>query len=130
MKAISQAARAILSRLTAGLNVPGDSRKLDNAPGTYMPLCVECIAPDFYSLAHYGEQNGDAMRDPDVVIWVPPMVGEAYPVSFRNDYAGVDNEYVEFDEDHKVVGLDVDGQEDLASFCATWFDNLVEQQGV
>jgi len=34
-----------------------------------MYLCIEMIAPGYVSLAHYGQQNGDAMRDPDVILW-------------------------------------------------------------
>jgi hypothetical protein len=129
MKSISQKARAILSRLIAGLDNPGDAKKLDNAPGAYMALCVECIAPWFYSLAHYGEQNGDAMRDPDIVIWVHPTSGDAYPCSYRNDYAGVDREYVEF-EGGIPARVAARAQADLASFCNTWLHNLAAQQGV
>ena len=128
MKPINQKARAILTKLLEGIAEPGDSRKLNNAPKTYMALCVECIAPQMFSLAHYGEQNGDPMRDPDVVLWIAPS-GEAFPVSFRNDYAGVDNEYVEFEEG-APVRVDKRQQADLADFCATWFNNLAEQQGV
>jgi len=40
--------------------------------GGFMPLCIEAIGTGprglpMISVAHYGEQNGDAMRDPDMV---------------------------------------------------------------
>lgn len=42
--------------------------KIDNSDGTYMPVYLELIGRidnyNFFSLAHYGQQNGDAMRDP------------------------------------------------------------------
>ncbi|MBS0155196.1 MAG: hypothetical protein JSS38_11410, partial [Nitrospira sp.] len=64
-------------------------------PG-YLPLSVEEIgcSGDGYrlvSLCHYGEQNGDLMRDPDIVFLfhnVPDGMA-AEPVSFRNDYLGI-----------------------------------------
>ncbi len=49
---------------------PGLSLKIDNPP--YMPLVIEamdesgpCGLPAL-SVAHYGEQNGDLMRDPEM----------------------------------------------------------------
>ena len=45
--------------------------KIDNSDGTYMPVYIELIGRidkyDFFSLAHYGQQNGDAMRDRNAV---------------------------------------------------------------
>ena len=46
--------------------------KIDNSDGTYMPVYIELIGRidnyNFFSLAHYGQQNGDAMRDPRNVV--------------------------------------------------------------
>ena len=93
-----------------------------------MALCVECIGPGFYSLAHYGLQNGDPMRDPDVIVWRGPDEN-FYPVAFRNDYQGIDREYVEF-EGGKPVRIAPRAQADLASFCGTWMQNLKRQQEI
>lgn len=45
--------------------------KIDNSDGTYMPVYLELIGRidnyNFFSLAHYGQQNGDAMRDPEML---------------------------------------------------------------
>lgn len=45
--------------------------KIDNSDGTYMPVHIELIGRidnyNFFSLAHYGQQNGDAMRDPEML---------------------------------------------------------------
>ena len=128
MRPVNQRTKQILLSLIAGLDNPGDSRKLDNAPGAFMALCVECIGPRFYSLAHYGEQHGDAMRDPDVVFWIGPS-GDAFPIAFRNNYAGVDREYVEF-ENGAPVRIAPKAQADLAAFCGTWLRNVKAQQGL
>ncbi len=73
-------------------------------PG-YMPLSVEEIGSsgDGYrlvSLCHYGEQNGDLMRDPDVLFLFHnlPDGMAAEPVAFRNDYLGIVQEVYRYDE--------------------------------
>ena len=40
------------------------------------------------SVAHYGEQNGDLMRDPAMVFEVD-ATGNFHPVSFQQDNLGV-----------------------------------------
>lgn len=55
------------------------------APG-YMDLCIEALGYNdhegrpVYSVAHYGEQNGDLMRDPDVTMGVDREAGTVEPV--------------------------------------------------
>lgn len=62
----------------------------------YMPLSVEEIGVSqdghrLVSLCQYGEQNGDLMRDPDMVFLFHnlPDGTAAEPVSYRNDYLGI-----------------------------------------
>ena len=67
--------------------------KIDNPP--YMELVIEatdesgpCGLP-VLSVAHYGEQNGDAMRDPEMMFELEK--GENLnPFYWRNDYVGVE----------------------------------------
>lgn len=71
--------------------------KIENPP--YMALVIEatpepgpCGLPSI-SVAHYGEQNGDLMRDPEMCFELskPPLCGLAMSsFSFRNDYLGVE----------------------------------------
>lgn len=74
---------------------PGLYLKIDNPP--YMQLVIEamdesgpCGLPAV-SVAHYGEQNGDAMRDPEMCFELG-FAGGAHLSAFyyRNDYAGVE----------------------------------------
>ena len=127
MKAVSKPVQTFLARTIAGLEL-GEYRRWQ-APG-YMPLVLERIGADLFSLAHYGEQNGDLMRDPDVVFW-RGSDERYYPVSFRNDYTGTDVTCVEFeaaaDGTRRPVRLAVQRQRDLASFCSTWYRNIREQ---
>jgi hypothetical protein len=59
-------------------------------PG-YMRLVIEHIGTgprggELVSVAHYGEQNGDPMRDPEIVFEV--AAGQWHPVSIQQDYLG------------------------------------------
>ncbi|MDF0677467.1 MAG: hypothetical protein P0120_24485 [Nitrospira sp.] len=100
----------------------------------YMPLSVEEIGvnPDgqrLVSLCHYGEQNGDLMRDPDIVFLFHnvPDGAAAEPISFRNDYLGIVQEVYCYDEagtrTHVVPAL----KQDLKKFAGAWFATLREQ---
>ena len=135
MKSLSKHAEAVFRAAMARCGEAGHC-KIDGRPGTFMALCVERIGTvDYYgaifplwSFAHYGEQNGDAMRDPDVVMMDGDKLG-LYPVSFRNDYLGVDNESLVY-EDGRVTGHRPKMQASITSFCATWARNLKDQQGL
>jgi len=72
-------------------------------PG-YMPLSVEEIGSSgdgdrLVSLCHYGEQNGDLMRDPDIVFLFRNVSdgAPAEPVSFPNDYLGIVQDVYQYD---------------------------------
>jgi hypothetical protein len=69
--------------------------RIENPP--YMALVIEatgesgpCGLPAL-SVCHYGEQNGDAMRDPEMC-FERGFAGGAHPNPFywRNDYAGIE----------------------------------------
>jgi hypothetical protein len=70
---------------------------IENEP--WMRLVIEVLperGPDGHavvSVAHYGEQNSDAMRDPEMLFEVVEEAGrqpEFWPFYFRNDYAAVE----------------------------------------
>lgn len=100
----------------------------------YMPLSVEEIGIDgeghrLVSLCHYGEKNGDLMRDPDIVFLFQnsPHGLMAEPVSFRNDYLGLNHEVYRYDEHGKRTHLDTKLKLHLKEFAQNWFANLKEQ---
>jgi len=102
----------------------GKSLKLE--VDQFMDLSVEALAnyqqPEdsssytAVSLCHYGKQNGDMMRDPEVCFRIIPEAKEAIPCYFRNDYVGKE-EFIPFG--YRSKGLD--------QFCDVWFRNLKEQ---
>ena len=70
---------------------PGLFLKIANAP--YMDLVIEAIEEGpsglpAVSVTHYGEQNGDLMRDPEMCFELRD--GELDPWYYRNDYVGVE----------------------------------------
>ena len=100
----------------------------------YLPLSVEEIGSsgDGYrlvSLCHYGEQNGDLMRDPDLVFMVTdlPDGTAAEPMCYRNDYLGLSQEVYRYDEagrrSHVVPAL----KQELKEFARAWFATLRDQ---
>ncbi len=100
----------------------------------YMPLSVEEIGSSedgrrLVSLCQYGEQNGDLMRDPDIVFLfhnVPDGVA-AEPVSFRNDYLGIVQEVYRYDEAGKRTHVVPSLKQELKKFAQSWFANLKDQ---
>lgn len=82
----------------------------------YMDLVIEYLPDNHISLCHYGEQHGDAMRDPEVVFRLDREHKTAQPMYFRNDYLGIEQEVP---EGYRSKSLD--------SFCDTWFKNIHNQ---
>ena len=110
----------------------GPERSRRFLSGAYMPLSMENLGYTFhgrevYSIAHYGEQNGDLMRDPDMTVAVDHKAGTVDPLTWQNDYMG---KYFE------VYGTDEDGREvyrsrlraDLDRFLWQWLKNIQEQR--
>jgi hypothetical protein len=71
--------------------------KIENPP--YMELVIEAMDESgplglhSISVCHYGEQNGDAMRDPEMcfeIEWAEHGTVSLNPWYFRNDYLGLE----------------------------------------
>ena len=97
----------------------------------YMPLSLEHIGQSaegnrLIAISHTGEQNGDLMRDPEMVFELHAH-GMAEPLSFRNDYMGMMQEVYRYDDSGKKTHVNTRLKQDLTSFARTWFKNLKEQ---
>ena len=104
-----------------------------SVPG-YMPLSIEEIGTSreghrLVSLCQYGEQNGDLMRDCDLVFMVTDLPDgvAAEPVSFRNDYLGLSQEVYRYDETGRRTHVVSSLKQDLKEFARAWFVTLREQ---
>ena len=102
-------------------------------PG-YMPLSVEEIGSSgdghrLVSLCQYGEQNGDLMRDPDMVFLYHdfPDGMAAEPVSYRNDYLGIVQDVYWYDEASRRTHVLPTLKQELTEFAESWFANLKDQ---
>lgn len=100
----------------------------------YMPLSVECIGTSgeghkLVAIAHTGLQNGDVMFDPEMVFrfieWDGAQLAE--PISFRNDYIGLQQEVYRYDDQGKATHVDARLKAELKSFARLWFRNLKHQ---
>ena len=137
--------QTVLAHLTEGMDTVDDRRFYADG---FMPLNVETIGAINFngyparmvSVCHYGEQNGDLMRDPEVVFIDlgenPASAGTPefslikmrfIPVDFRNDYAGVWDRCVRFNEDDGDFEYNAEKVADLLKFVNLWMQNLVEQ---
>lgn len=98
-----------------------------------MDLCIEALGYNdhegrpVYSVAHYGEQNGDLMRDPDVTMGVDREAGTVEPLTYQNDYIGryweVYKDYV----DGKPTKYYPAMKKDLAAMVTAWAKNIKAQ---
>jgi hypothetical protein len=90
----------------------------------YEPLCIEVIGERLVSVAHYFEQHGDLVPDPEMVFctypdrqWVPVEITMA--IGRRRVASEV--------EDGRVARFSPREQADQAGFANVWARNLREQ---
>jgi len=116
----------------AGGFQPGKSISIENEP--WMRLAIEVLQESgptghlVVSVAHYGEQNSDLMRDPEMLFEVAEndRVAELRPFYFRNDYVGVEQWSRYRDEFGDLVCLPPRTRE-LEAFAKSWDRNLSSQ---
>ena len=84
----------------------------------YEDLVVEAIGGEEYSIAHYYDQNGDSMRDPEITFTIDRESRSIHPSSFLQDGIGV---YYETAEASPAMVRDLKG------FMVQWFTNIKNQ---
>lgn len=120
----------VYSLLSKLLN--GEFKNTRFAATGMMDVVVEVIVPHYglptYSIASYGQLNGDLMRDPDIELLEIDIDGEKalLPLSFRNDYLGLWQTTV--GEGGHVVTPLVDSI--LEYLIATWLPQIKESYQV
>lgn len=117
---------AFLESAGVDLSTPEGTAKLQSTG--YMDLTVEWWQEGGVtkvSVCHYGEQNGDLMRDPEVVFRFSKDLPQELPEYYRNDYLGIE-QYAIFWQEGKMMFYPR-LLKDLQSFARTWARNLKEQ---
>ena len=106
--------------------------KIDNTDEAYMPVYIEIIdRSETYkhiSLAHYGEQNGDMMRDPEMLFALHKETRQFIPYYYRNDYMGVEQYSVKWTDEGILLNRRL--QADHTTFANQWLRNIAAQQGI
>lgn len=124
MKAINQKAQKILENLVSKLE--NGYAKIDNSQGCFMPVVVEDIGGNMISVAHYFEQNGDLIPDPEMIFW-KGADGRFYPTYFKDVFG--ERESLYFNENGKPYAWN-SLQHDQATFAGQWMLNIKAQQGL
>lgn len=126
---VASHAASVLDELTRDLAL-GEHRKIDRSPG-FMAVVVEHLEQreigSLYSVAHYFEQNGDLVADPDVV-FLRRGHGLWTPVSIQAPLGGY-RVVVRIREDGRVE-VDGRGQRELVRYANMWMKNVAAQQGI
>jgi len=132
MRPINKKAQAVMDRLTANLTHENSHTQIDtNGPDSgIMAVVVElvgdCRFGDIFSVAHYYEQNGDLMADPEMT-FLKAETGRYFPLSITMHGMGVYREGVSF-EDGEPRYVDEREQRDEAIFAGGWMENIKQQQ--
>ena len=90
--------------------------KLESDLG-FMTLSLDKIGSNSVAMAHYYEQNGDLMVDPEIVFDIDSKNKTLTAVSYQQDGMGI----------YKTYEQDSDEQDNCNSFVDTWFNNISTQ---
>ena len=133
MKSLNTKATMIIQKLYEAMSDPkyrqdedGNYAKINNNPNL-MPVIIEKVGHlkgygEIISIAHYGEQNGDLMADPEMTFTI--VDGKYYPISFKNDYVGLYQEVFSYDEAGKPELIDIKLQSNLTDFANEWMNSI------
>lgn len=131
MKTLNKKASQTLNKMVEML---GDGHvKINNASSSFMPVCVEEIFENdhykIFSVAHYYEQYGDLMADPEMCFIYSKAIGVYFPSYFKQDNLGIEQESVVM-EDGEIKGFRVRMQADHTEFANMWLNNIRNQQNL
>jgi len=132
MKTLNKSATLTLYKL---MNLMSEDHyaKIDNSEGAFMPVVVEGIFENEkykqISLAHYYEQSGDMMADPEMLFIYDKVRGTFIPSYFKQDSLGIEQESVII-ENGEIMAVIIKLQSDHTAFANKWLKNITEQQNL
>lgn len=131
MRQINNTAKKIFTKIMGMMD--NNYIKIDNSNGAFMSVSMEVVGQMqdgalLISVAHYFEQNGDLMTDPEVIFIVKKDAHGTtiLPVSIQHSFGGV-IEGIKINNG-EVAGYYPKQQKDIAVFCGQWFANIKQQQ--
>lgn len=131
MKTLNKKASQTLNKMVEMLD--DGHVKIDNANGTFMPVSVEEIFENdqfkIFSVAHYYEQYGDLMADPEMCFIYLKSLQVFFPSYFKQDNLGIEQESVVMEEG-EIKGFRVRMQADHTEFANMWLENIRYQQNL
>ena len=132
MKTLNQTSTATLNKMISMME--DGYIKIDNTNSSFMPVSVEEILNNekyrIVSVAHYFDQNGDLMADPEMCFIYIKAVDSYMPSYFKQDgFLGREQESVLF-EDGIIKGIRTKMQADHTSFANMWLRNIKNQQNL
>lgn len=107
--------------------------KLDRSE--FMPVYIEIVykvsgSEEHVSIAHYGQENGDLMRDPEMIFFHDRKDGKAYAMNYRNDYGGTWEVSIKEGDDGRPSQVNQARQRKHTEFAELWLKNIKHQQGL
>ena len=130
MKAINRSAARAMRKMMSMMD--NGYAKIQKS-SSFMAVTIELVGQNelgkLFSVAHYAEQNGDLMRDPEVV-FILGNDEEFYPITIQQDFIGKYQDVLEYDETGKIKGWYPRLQADLAAFANFWVKNIKYQQSL
>ena len=132
MRHLNKRATAIFNRIINNHLKDADAVKIDNS--SFMALCIDrlCSDVDFsglkgdiFAFAHYYEQNGDLIPDPDMT-FLRLQNGFIFPLTYQ-DYRSYEEAIYLKDGKWKHSNQLLN---DLVSFANKWLNNILYQQKI
>ena len=131
MKTLNTTATITLNKLVS--MIESNSIKIDNSDGTFMPVSVEEIFNNekykVFSVAHYYEQNGELLADPEMVFIYHRVLKAYMPCYFKQENIGIEQNSVIF-ENGEIMGIRTKMQADHTEFANMWLRNIKNQQNL
>jgi hypothetical protein len=130
-KRLQAVVEALCTKHAIDLKSVGAHLRLENDP--FEPLVIERIAEHQVSVAHYFTQGGDAVADPDVVLftgyagWVPISIQQPSVYLAGHELGGYRVMAELSDDGAGIARFYPRALADVATFCETWAGNLKAQ---
>lgn len=131
MKKLNLASTALLNKMVSLMK--DGYIKIDNTNGSFMPVSVEQIFESdkykIFSVAHYFEQNGDLMADPEMCFIQIKTSGDYFPSYYKQDSIGMEQESIIM-AGGVIKGVRIIQQLEHSVFANMWLKNIKDQQNL